>query len=219
VAVHFGATLFGVELTRLALFPKITLIAGNFVSQGREIFQRMKLCLVGQAQTRSFHVRHRLLEGSVKTELVREPRIFTKVRRIIVASRSFQGLMEVSGNARELTFDVFAPDIFFDLVDRRRARVPNGLRVIASEIFHELVQARVGYGGEMSGSMAGVNAPNPGAFCQRHAQAIPPQQVCGRDARDSAAEHQDIDCDWFFNWREALPFNRGQPIRRRIHRL
>ena len=80
--------------------------------------------------------------------------------------------MQVSRDACELTRNAFATDNLLNLVNRGRAGIPDGLRVISAKIFDEFVQGRVRYSREMSGRMTSIHLSDTGTFDHRHAEVV-----------------------------------------------
>ena len=100
--------------------------------------------------------------------------------------------MQVAGNAREFALDLFLLDDGFDLVDRRRARVPNGLSVIVAEILNQRVQTRIGHVREMRRGVAGIDHGHAFALDQRDGYARFFQKIGRGYAGNAGAHDQNI---------------------------
>src|SRR5204862_3343880 len=120
----------------------------------RQIFSRMKFCLVCETHAGCLHFRNGLDVGGVKAEFVRERRVLAKTLALVLRSAA-EGSMEKARNASEFALDPFLPDQLVDLIDRRGARIPRRLRVILSEIFRHLVETQIGDVREMGGGIPG----------------------------------------------------------------
>ena len=65
--------------------------------------------------------------------------------------------MQVAWHAGKLALDLFLLDNSFYLVDRCRARVPCGLRVIIAKVAYQFMQSDIGDKCEVSGCVASVD--------------------------------------------------------------
>jgi hypothetical protein len=83
--------------------------------------------------------------------------------------------------------DIFARADLFDLLDRRRASVPDRAGMIGSKIVQQLMQPHIGHGSQVCGSVTGVDVTDPAALNQCHSQAGFPQKISGAAASHASA--------------------------------
>ena len=88
--------------------------------------------------------------------------------------------MQITWNTGEFTFDLFLPHQLFYLIDRRGARIPGRLRVIAAEILHHLAKAEIGHIGQMRRGMTGIDRRESGPLDNGHRHSSFFQQITGR---------------------------------------
>src|SRR5205814_4428074 len=128
----------------------MTALPRNRRRDRRQIFSRMKLCLVRETHAGRLHFRNGVEVRGVEAQLVRERRVRAKTLALVLRSAA-EGSMEKARNASEFALDPFLPDQLVDLIDRCGARIPRRLRVILSEIFRHLVETQIGDVREMRG--------------------------------------------------------------------
>src|SRR6185295_10086594 len=103
--------------------------------------------------------------------------------------------------------------------DRRHGRqpsVPDGARVIFAKVPDQSRQPRVGHAGDMRGGMSGIDAHEPATLEQRHPAAGAPQQIRGGNARDTAANDDDVDAMIAVECLETRHVRVVLPVRRRV---
>ena len=93
----------------------------------------MKPRLIVEADAGRADERHLLDELGVEAELARQRRLLLERRRDCQLRRRRCGRMQVAGHPREAAVDLVVADDRVDLRDRRKARVPYRLRMVAAE--------------------------------------------------------------------------------------
>ena len=158
MAVRLHGQRFVLDLAHLAALEDMTLLPGQALEQPRQIFERVKLRLVGEANSRSLNKRNRVkvlrLESQFRRRVGRPSGVFCDQPCV----ESARGSVQIARNPGEIAVQVLLLDVFVDLVDGGSACVPCGLRVVAPETIDELVKAQVGDESEMRGRVTGVAA-------------------------------------------------------------
>ena len=100
--------------------------------------------------------------------------------------------MKIAGNPRKIARDVLVPHDGVDPGDRRQARVPHGLRVVAAEPVDELAEPRVGHHRQVRACVAGVSLNGIVPVEDGDGSAGLRQQVRRRQPRDPGADDHDV---------------------------
>src|SRR3954468_13471241 len=82
LAVDFGPAFFAIEFGNFALGENKAIFGGYLLDKGGEVFERMKLCLGRKANSGGVHSRNPVQIFGIKSELIRELRIFVELTLI-----------------------------------------------------------------------------------------------------------------------------------------
>ena len=100
--------------------------------------------------------------------------------------------MKVAVHPLEAGVDVVLANDVVNRGDRGEPRVPDRLRMGASESFHQLAEARVGHHRQVRAGMSGVGRGTTATFEHDDAFAGLREEVGGREAGDPAADDDHV---------------------------
>jgi hypothetical protein len=135
--------------------------------------------------------RHGLDVVGVESEFVRQRRIRLQALRLVAAAAR-QRRMQVAVDPLKARVESVLADDVIDRRDRRQSRVPDGLRMIASDPRHEFGEARVGHHRQVRARVARVGDGATTTLEHDDAHAGLGQPVRGRQSGDANADDDDI---------------------------
>src|SRR5688572_27343100 len=126
----------------------------------------MKAALVWKANTGFLEKRHGIDVRCRKTEFIGQPRLGFELLACVpfLLQRSHEETWDVV----KVAVDIFPVDVVFNLLHCGLACVQDGLGMVPSKFFHQVLQARVGYISKMSRRMRGIDSPAAIALDKRH---------------------------------------------------
>ena len=156
-----------------------------------KIFARMDSGLVCKANAWPRYERSRFNVLCVEAQLTRQRRISAQALRLI-ARVATERRVQVAVHPVEVRIDAVLTDDVVDLGDGGQPRVPYCLRVGASELSHQFVDARVGHHGQVRTGVSRVGGGAAAAFEHDDAFACLREEVCGGETGDPTADDDRI---------------------------
>jgi hypothetical protein len=182
----------------------------QFSEKPAKVLERMEFRLIGENHAGAIERRNVLDELRLEAEFASQVAVRLEHFGVVVA---VPRRMEATGNPLEIAIDLFCMLDLVDLLNGGPAGVPSGLRVVLSKVVDQLVQARVGHVSQMRRRELRVARAEGPALDEDRIDSFLLQQVCGRDAGDSAADDEDVGAKimgerWKSGKRNSRPPNR-----------
>ena len=151
-----------------------------------QILARMNPRLTGKAHAGTADERRLLDVLGIEAELTGQLRVALQLLcRIAVIPQRF---VEIAIDPVEVRIDPVLADDGIDLGYCRESSVPDGLRVIASELPHEFTETRIRDHRQMRGRVARVGGRTPAPLDQDDALTRLGQEIRGGQSRDAAPD-------------------------------